>query len=334
MAKKKPMLGKLEAPLSGAKEEVGVYRTSAQLIEQRLKHEFIMENPTQLKIWGKTIEEMETAGMEPSDIAIGINLTANETTITDCFAKLLHERSQTIDHTKENYYSGDTQKPNIVQYGGGESTTPSPVLNFSLYEIAKEYKGKNPSGRDMERVQNILTGLLNKTFLMDFKVHIKNKRGEYEEAIIRRKDALIMLGEKTKNPDKEDAKFIILHPIFASQIRTKYVNYPIDINKRTVEAYGSSRPSKMALNLRDYLATIHGANQLTTEIYLSNLYNKLAPEWMRESRKKKVEEGTLRAIETVVNLGLVEKWEKVAGKTGETKIVFTLNKGWLKKKPE
>jgi hypothetical protein len=49
---------------------------------------------------------------------------------------------------------------------------------------------------------------------------------------------------------------------------------------------------------------------------------------MKESRKTKIKDYTLKALETVITLGLLKSYEIKIGATGEAKIIFTLNKDW------
>jgi hypothetical protein len=49
---------------------------------------------------------------------------------------------------------------------------------------------------------------------------------------------------------------------------------------------------------------------------------------MKESRKAKVKKYTDKALETVKTLGLLISYEIKPGATGESKIIFTLNKSW------
>ena len=48
---------------------------------------------------------------------------------------------------------------------------------------------------------------------------------------------------------------------------------------------------------------------------------------MKESRRKKVKEYTDKALDVVINLGLLKSYKIIASKTtGEPKIIFTINK--------
>ena len=66
--------------------------------------------------------------------------------------------------------------------------------------------------------------------------------------------------------------------------------------------------------------------RLNRDILLDRLYFQLAEKWMKESRRKKVKEYTEKALEVVIDLGLLESFEIIPAKTtGEAKIIFTIN---------
>ena len=126
---------------------------------------------------------------------------------------------------------------------------------------------------------------------------------------------------------KKTETIIVLHPIFRRQIDSKFILYPNDINRRTIIAYGSHNVSDIALRLRDYLMRLLSSPKLPREIKLDRLYYLVAEKWMRESRKTKVKQYLEKALDTVINLGLLEKYEITTAKTtGEPKVEFTLNK--------
>ena len=120
---------------------------------------------------------------------------------------------------------------------------------------------------------------------------------------------------------------MVLHPIFRRQIDSKFILYPVDINKRTIIAYGNNKVSEATLRLRDYLMRELSSKHYNPEIMLDRLYYLLAEKQMRESRKAKVKKDTDKALETVKKLGLLKSYKTVKAKTtGEPKVVFTLNK--------
>lgn len=312
------------------------YKRAGHLTDQMLRYSLPEEAPTLFDeiLKPETKREIENRGSHIKEVIEGIKLTPAETKVIDCLCKLLHEKSQTSDHNKPDYYSGNNT-PEIVTYGG--ETTPAPKLAFTLYELTKEYKGgETISGKDTANVKQILSSLGSKDFLFRYTETTTNKHGGRTEKQIEEFKKLISLVkfsqiEYSKDNIQLSSKeeiVVVLNPIFRRQINTKFIFYPPDINQRTTIAYGSHNVSIMALKLRDYLMRELTQKRYKPEITVKRLYSLLAEKWMKESRKKKVKEYTDKAIETVKKLGLITHFEEQPAKTGELKIVFYLNKEW------
>ena len=317
-------------------DSTGKFKRSGHLTDQILKYTYPKDNSSQLSLWDAlkdgTKTDIEVAGVEVTEVVEGIKLTPSETKVIDSLCKLLHENSQTLEPKKEGYYSGNLN-PELVEYG--DSKTSAPKLAFTLYELTKEYKGGEAiGGKDVDNVKQILTELNSKQFLIRYTETTKGKGGEWikkeYEAFRRLIDvdrATLSYGVGDIEHYKKTETVILLNPIFRRQIDSKFILYPNDINKRTIIAYGSHNVSDIALRLRDYLMRELSSKRFTPEINLDKLYYLLAEKWMRESRKKKVKEYTEKALEVVVELGLLESYKVVRAKTtGEPKVVFTLNK--------
>lgn len=266
-------------------------------------------------------------------LMIGLELSRGERKLVNCFSLMLHQRSQTIDASKDNYFSGDTNNPTFERYSSDDIIAPKPELRFTLYELSKVYTRKaNPSGRDIKIVRELLESLLHKTYYVELeKIEYKDKNGDAKRVSWRGKIALFMLG-KVDNGEV----LIQLNSLFALQIRDYYVNYPINFDELLensyLELYNSGRVSTGVYVFIDYLASIRGAKNIYKhEIYKSNLYEKINYKWLRESRKAKLEETINRGIEVAQRIGLLEKYEEVAGATGEIKYIFYTRKDWIKK---
>ena len=308
-----------EERLKGNK--IGNYKVAGHLIDQRLKYAFPTDNLPSIfdELKEATIEDMIDYGVEVE----GIRLTATETKIVDCLCKLLDESRAS---TKYNESSSTELAENVV-----------PKLFFTLYELTKEYKGgESVSGKDVANVKTILEELSYKSFLIRYKevtTNIKTKEKtikEYEQV-----RSLINIDKATLTKEKEGVEHykkvetvVNLHPIFLKQIDSKFILYPNDINKRTIVAYGSHNVSDMTLRLRDYLMREISSKRKKSEIGLEKLYYLLNEKWMNESRKKRVKEGTEKAIETVKNMELITSHEITTNVKGEAKVVFHLNKAW------
>lgn len=324
-------------PLTDDVEKKGKFKRSGHLTDQILKYNYPKDRQPSLfdYLKSETLKDIEVAGLEVAEIVEGIKLSPSETKVIDCLCKLLHETSQTSDAKKESYYSGNTGYE-LVEYGG-DKKTPAPKIAFTLFELAKEYKGgESIGGKDVENVKQILTELDSKRFLLSYVETTKKKDGGRIERKIEELKKLIQIvkiSQTEYNKDnvelsKKEETVILLNPIFRRQIDSKFILYPNDINKRTIIAYGSHNLSDIALRLRDYLMREHSSKRYQPEINLDKLYYQLAEKWMRESRKKKVKEYTVKALETVKALGLLLSYDIKKGSTGEPKIVFNLNKEW------
>jgi hypothetical protein len=317
----------------------GKFKRSGHLTDQILKYTYPKDKSGQLSLWDVlkdgTKKDIEVAGVERTQVVEGIKLSPSETKIIDCLCKLLHENSQNLEPKKEGYYTGNLN-PELVEYGGGKNT-PAPKLAFTIYELAREYKGgETIGGKDVENVKQILTGLDSKRFLLSYVETTRKKDGGRIERKIEDFKKLIHIVKISQTEySKEDIELskkeetvILLNPIFRRQIDSKFILYPNDINRRTIIAYGSHNLSDIALRLRDYLIRELSSKRYQPEINLDKLYYLLAEKWMRESRKKKVKEYTEKALETVKTLGLLLSYEIKTASTGEPKVVFTLNKDW------
>jgi hypothetical protein len=324
-----------EKRLRGDKK--GKFRRSGHLTDQILKYNYPKDRQPSLFdiLQSETLKDIEVAGVEVAQIVEGIKLSPSETKVIDCLCKLLHENSQTSDAKKEDYYSGNIGYE-LVEFGG-EKNIPAPKLAFTLYELAREYKGgETIGGKDVENVKQILTKLDSKRFLLSYVETTRKKDGGRIERKIedfRKLIHIVKISHTEYNKEdielsKKEETVILLNPIFRRQIDSKFILYPNDINRRTIIAYGSHNLSDIALRLRDYLIRELSSKHYQPEINLDKLYYLLAEKWMRESRKKKVKEYTEKALETVKNLGLLLSYEIKTASTGEPKVVFTLNKDW------
>jgi hypothetical protein len=267
---------------------------------------------------------------------IGVSLTRSERKLTNCFSIMLQQRSNTYDEKSKDYFSGDSKNPRIVKYGD-KVTAPIPELKFTHFELTKAYTGKeNPSGNEMQTVENILNGLLSKTFLIEREVIYRDKKTKEDiKYMFRGHEPLIIMGQRIdksdENRDKTQDLIIALNSLFVLQIRDFYVTFPMDIDQRIEEAYGSKKVPEAIYTFIDYLASLRGVTRnYTHEIYKSTLYKKISEKWLQESRLKMLEERTLKAIEVAQKIGLLENWEEVDGATGEKKYIFKTNKTWIK----
>jgi len=276
---------------------------------------------------------------------IGIKLSKGEDRLILSFAKLLHIKSENFNKEDDSYYMGNRGYELISwQTPEGGLEVRAPKIGFTLFEIAKEYRGgKAPSGRDMRIVAELLYGLAENP---DKKALLIYKRVEQigkvkREYFIERFDSLIHVAEGGYK-DWQDGKLIdehreiivILHPIFADQIADKYIRLPLDINKRLIESYGSPNIPEMVYQLTVYLSRALSNIPPTdkackAEIGLQKLYLIIAKDYVEQSRYTLIEKYYGRALETIQKMGLLLKYETRPGARGDTVAVFYLNREWL-----
>ena len=165
----------------------GKFKRSGHLTDQLLKYNYPKDNKAQLSIFDSlgdaTKIDIEETGVERTEVVEGIKLSPSETKLLDSLCKLLHEKSQTLDPKKDNYYTGNLPSE-ITDYGLERAHAPK--LAFTLYELTKEYKGEDTiSGKDLENVRTVLTELDNRKFLIKYTETTKGKgdawiKKEYE----------------------------------------------------------------------------------------------------------------------------------------------------------
>lgn len=340
-----PGLGKSEAFIPSkinkeakkVKKEKGKYKRSGHLQDQILKYRYPKDNNIQLNVFDTLKETTQNQIIESkeerSGIVEGILLSPSQTKVIDSLCKLLHENSQNLKPENKDYYNGN-KGLEIVTFSGNPNT-PAPRLGFTLYQLTKEYKGGDtPTGKDVQNVKQILTELDNKKFLLSYTETTKTKGGGRIEKKIEDFRRLIYILKLTKTEfsnknielSKKEEMLIVLNPVFNRQINSKFILYPNDINKRTIIAYGSHNVSEITLRLRDFLMRLKASPKLNRDILLDRLHFQLAEKWMKESRRKKVKKYTEKALEVVIDLGLLESFEIIPSKTtGEPKIIFTIN---------
>jgi hypothetical protein len=295
----------------------------------------------------ETINQIEGRKVEVKHVVQGVQLSAGERKLVGCFIKLLHHRSETTsDHVKNNYLGNsddweEMDRPVIVQGKKTIQTIPAPELVFTMYELAKEYKGgETPSGKDIENVTEVLQGLDRRDFLFSYTETIKLKKGgkierierkveDYKKLIHIKKFSERKYGEDDIEVSKREQTIVQLNPIFREQIDTKFIEIPDDMIKRLEIAAGTSKITEVSLKLVDYLTRYTSTQGEKHEIGLERLYNILAAKWMEQSRKKLVKQQTSKAVEICKRLGLLKEWNEVPAKNGEIKVVFTINKEWI-----
>ena len=315
-----------------------LFRKSGHLVDQILK--VAPRESTTLDLFSELSEETKTElqgeGVEISrELFSGINLTASEMKIQDTFSILLSQQSQTEDPDKPNYYTG--AKPETVASFLGGKGAIAPSIEFSLYTIAKEFKGgKTPTGKDLENVKKILQELEKKKFLIKH-TEIYSKRGGGKTTIEREGyRALFHLDKVTlteedkngKQTNKAETIVVVLSPLYRQQIESKFILQPLDIIQQLTLAHGSPNIPLATYNLKEYLFRELSSKHYECKITARKLYETLEPKLMQVPRLKEAKENTNRAINTLISLGLLERYETGTSKVGKAMFTFYLNKNY------
>ena len=211
----------------------------------------------------------------------------------------------------------------------------------------KEYLGKDEySGKDTVNIKNTLINLSEKKYIIQYDRHRKVKKGNKEEFLTDRIEdiqSLIkimsyiegMTAKEVKILDSGDTSFreqkeeliIALNPLLTDQINSKYIEYPSDINQRTMIASGGAlRVTESIIDLRDYMMREISVHRYKCELDESTLINQIRlSSYARSGRRKLVAQRINESIEANKKLGLILKSKKEIGAKGQIKYVFTLN---------
>lgn len=322
----------------------GKHRGPGHLFDEMLRPgKLIVQGKLFAELDEETINQIEGRGVEIKHVVQGVQLSAAERKVVGCFIKLLHHRSETTSNQVGDNYLGNSEewgemdRKVIVKGKAIIQSEPAPELVFTMYELAKEYKGgETPSGKDIENVTEVLRGLDRRNFLFCYTETIQTKREkierkveDYKKLIHIKKLSETKYGEDNVEISKREETIVQLNPIFRNQIDTKFIEIPDDMIKRLEIAAGTSKITEVSLKLVDYLTRYTSTPGEKHEIGLERLYNTLAAKWMEQSRKKLVKQQTSKAVEICKRLGLLKEWKEVPAKNGEIKVVFTINKEWI-----
>jgi hypothetical protein len=278
----------------------------------------------------------------------GIRLTPTQEKLTTAIISLLREKSENKDTKSEAFYKGNVVSNELIEYGENQIRTT--LLEVSPSDLYAAYCGsKDYSGKEISEIKNVIDDLQEKRFLVKYdrvrKVKVGKKTEEQTDRIEHTSPLLEVIKytkgltnsekerlDKGEDDDKIRAKkskiIFRLHPILTDQIETKYVEYPQDISQRTAIASGGKQKVTGAIiDLRDYFLRElsnkrdecqMNADKLPYQLHLDN--------YIRDKRKRKIQEAINNAIQACKNLNLLLEVKEVIGASGQKKYVFTLNK--------
>jgi hypothetical protein len=316
------------------------FKKPGHLVDQMLKTAPKKSDPLDLfsELSEETKMELQGEGVEITrELFSGINLTASEMKIQDTFSILLSQQSQIEDPDKPGYYIGTEERRQASFLGGKGAIAPS--IEFSLYTITKEFKGgKTPTGKDLENVKTILTELEKKKFFHSYTEIRTDKKTKKSLTIERTGYKPLFQIEEVKFTLKDgdgnqtlkgETIAVVLSPIYREQIESKYILQPLDIIQQLTLANGGANIPLATYNLKEYLFRELSSKHFECKITARKLYETLEPKLMQVPRLQQAKENTTRAIETLLSLGLLERYETGTSKVGETMFTFFLNKNYL-----
>ncbi len=347
-------------------------RSGGHLIDNILKSNKPKPKSKQLSIFDTMLQETKDKIISSgSTVELvtrrgpGIKLSKGEYRLLLSLQTLLHKKSQTTDKTAEDYYTGNIKPTDkngnilkeveLVKWRVKDEflEVKVPRIGFTLYEITKEYYGGlSMGGEQIRKVAKILYDLAedpNKKALMRYTRVVDKGEGRTREYFIERYDSLINILTagyrdflRGKQIDEKRELVVNLHPITIDQIETKYVDLPLDLTKRMIEAYGSTNVSEITIKLVYELARAHSNRKKLNKtptgdpiypIGTNTLYWKIAESYMNPKtgkalRPQLIKEYVNKSIETVKALGLLLSYEILPGESGEPTYYFTLNENW------
>ena len=198
-----------------------------------------------------------------------------------------------------------------MQYGEADQKARSAFLRIKPAELYKEYLGEDTySGKEIVNIKNILYGLSEKKFLLiyDRKRKVKNgKNTENRTDRIEEFQNLLKIVSYIEDMTDQEVRsleqggsevreqkgelIISLSPLLTDQINSKYVEYPTDINQRTMIASGGHLHVTESINaLRDYMLREISGKRYKCEINADKLPYILKLENYIKSHKKLINE--------------------------------------------
>jgi len=333
-------------PTPEVKLPIAKHKVSEHYINSKLQHSY-GKNSHQLSLFDALQPETKRGDITPFEpyknetIVEGIRLTTREDSTMNAIIRLLKKKS-----TGNNNYTGNLPAEK-VNLGGKEYNAPQ--IGASLHEIAVEVYEQNYSGRDLELLRETLTTLDEKRFLITYKK--LNPDGKTKTIVEHYSPLIKVYGlyrdvsqteEQSKSYRKRGELAIALNPVLIDQIDTNFIEYPIDIDRRTIlaaEALNGRYPPAV-IRLRDFLIReiSHQNRSLennkkgkngTAEVNEEKLPYVLGLErYISEGRRKLIKQNTEKAFKAVTALGLVSKIDRVIGAEGQYKYVFCLNLEW------
>lgn len=331
------------------KKSIQTIKRPRHLVNERLKYYYPENADKQIEIFDnlprqmmESIRKDDPDSVEAGVFVEGLKLSPAEDKALDALSVMLAEKSSEIKDPKSpGYYEGNAVGEEVLlgidALSKEEVKTKAPRLRFTPYEWTMAFGGgKVSGGRTVEDAVAVLRGLAKKSSLRIYKVVAWEDDGSRREIKVETYAPMIKLikctATKYDKADIETSKreeiIVELDPLFRLQVGGYFVEHNADIVERTIAAYGSERVSSATFKLRDYLIKEKAEGNYSPEMYLDKLNWMLCGGYMKSRNAHKAKKAVEKAIQTVINLGLLREYKVLPGATGKQKVVFHINKKW------
>lgn len=316
----------------------GAYRASGHFIDQKLNQgKIAKQQDANLPGTQQTIDFK----LHRHDFT-NIRLSPPEEKLIRSILMLLHLNSN-LNFESEDYYSGNGDLM-LAEEG-----FRLPHLRIRPIDLYKAYTGKsvakNISGAEIQHIKKVLFDLEKQQFEVTYRRVVKKQVGKQEvervqlvsmnKPLFKVISFMEISGDEERRMEEGDASvrtlreelILALNPIFIDQIKTKYVEFPMDITHRIEQAAGGAKKVSETMNLLvDYLLREKSSKRYEAEIEYEHLartlgLTRLLERGERARARQKVEE----AFGIATKIGILEQWQQVDGAKMQSKIRFHIN---------
>lgn len=274
---------------------------------------------------------------------IGYQLSSTENKLVRAIRSLLHDKSDKNLHSERYYLGNYFPNGEIITVNFSGHVMAAPHLLIPRGDLYKAFLGGDKyGGKDKKDIDRHLRAFSQRYFLTIYKQHIEvngkpkfNRMTEYrplirlkrlDKGLSEMEDKLLDYGIEYMNGESE--YLISLNPTWVDQIKSKWVEYPYDLNSRLGKALGHWNKSSHAIDyLVNYLFQQRSTKHFVSEINEDLLFSKLQlVKYIKRRERKRAEDFLSEAITICKKINLLKKADKVIGAQGQPKWVFEINK--------
>lgn len=320
----------------------GAYRASGHFIDQKLNQgKIAKQEEEQAKSSNVGVQQTIDFKLHKHDFT-NIRLSSPEEKLIRAILMLLHINSD-LNLESEDYYAGNGE---LIL---AEEGFRLPHLKIRPIDLYKAYTGKTSSksisGAEIQHIKKVLFDLEKQQFEVTYRRVVKKQVGQQEVErvqlvsmnkplfkvisfmeISREEEKRLEAGDQSVRELREEL-ILALNPIFIDQIKTKYVEFPMDITRRLEDASGGAKKVSESMNLLvDYLLREKSSKRYEFEIEYEHLLRTLGLQRLLErGEKARARQKVDEAIQVAKSIGLLESYKEVDGAKLQSKVVFTIN---------